>query len=141
MENFFKMIELPVLSISTVISSSFNTFAQEKPKAVMISKMHQKAVGKITAKSKVKKAMQVIINLEPDTISNLVLLTEISASSYKEDKRAAKFTEVIKALGGDSVWTDTAVIVIALRKGQSSKKRIILEPHMDTEQGVTKTTN
>jgi acetylornithine deacetylase/succinyl-diaminopimelate desuccinylase-like protein len=132
METFFKIRALSVLSMLTIISSSFNTFAQEKPKAVMMSKTHQQAISKITANPKVKKAMQTIIDLEPETMSNLVLLTEIPAPPYKEDKRAAKFAEMIKALGVDSIWTDTAGNVIALRKGQSGKKRIILEAHMDT---------
>ncbi len=132
MENFFKIIALPALSMLTVISLSYNTFAQEDPKPVTIAKQHQQTITKITANKKVKQAMQTIIDLEAETMSNLVLLTEIPAPPYKEDKRAAKFAEMIKAVGVDSVWMDTAGNVIALRKGQSGKKRIILEAHMDT---------
>jgi tripeptide aminopeptidase len=132
MKTLSKIVALPVCAMLIMISLSYNTYAQEKSQSATISKQHQQAVNRITANPKVKKAMQTIIDLEPETMSNLVLLTEIPAPPYKEDKRAAKFAEMIKALGVDSVWTDTAGNVIALRKGQSGKKRVLLEAHMDT---------
>jgi tripeptide aminopeptidase len=76
--------------------------------------------------------MQQIIDLEKETMSHHVVLTEIPSPPYKEDKRAAKFAELIKEAGVDSVWTDTAGNVLALRKGRTRKKRVVLEAHMDT---------
>jgi|GEM_PF-4584764 len=85
--------------------------------------------------------MQTIINLEPETIGTWCCLPNSQHRHIKRDKRAAKFAEMTEALGVDLVWTDTAFNVIGLRKAQSSKKRIILEPPMDTMQRVKKTIN
>jgi len=100
--------------------------------AVPVEKKYIAEIKKIASAPLVKKAMQNIIDLEKETMSNHVLLTEIPSPPYKEALRAAKFSEMLKAAGIDSIWTDTAGNVIALRKGRTRKKRVVLEAHMDT---------
>lgn len=109
-----------------------NAQESEQSAPVAIDKKYTAEIKKIAAAPLVKKAMQQILDLEKETMSNHVLLTEIPSPPYKEAKRAAKFAEMITAAGVDSVWTDTAGNVLALRKGRTRKKRVILEAHMDT---------
>jgi tripeptide aminopeptidase len=116
----------------TGIASTVTAQESEKTAVVTIDKKYTAEIKKIAAAPLVKKAMQQIVDLEKETMSNHVLLTEIPSPPYKEAKRAAKFAEMIKAAGIDSVWTDTAGNVLAFRKGRTGKKRVVLEAHMDT---------
>jgi tripeptide aminopeptidase len=104
----------------------------ELPKTAGIEKQYTADITKITNKAAVKKALQTIIDLEKETMSNHVLLTEIPAPPYKEKARGLKFAEMLKAAGVDSVWIDTAGNVIGLRKGKTGKKKVVLEGHLDT---------
>jgi acetylornithine deacetylase/succinyl-diaminopimelate desuccinylase-like protein len=82
----------------------------------------------------VKKAFQAISDMQPQTLSDHILLTEIPAPPFKETKRAEKYAEMMKAAGADSVWIDNVGNVIAKRrgKGRSAKKTVVLEGHLDT---------
>jgi tripeptide aminopeptidase len=59
-------------------------------------------------------------------------LNEIPAPPFKEEKRAAKFLEMLRAIGVDSVWIDEVGNVLGLVKGKSGKKTVLLEAHLDT---------
>jgi len=118
-----------LLTLGTIISVS----AQEEiTKNVPIAPQYTAEIKKITSAAKVKKAMQLIVDMEPETMKNLVTLQEIPAPPYKEKIRGEKFAEMLKAAGVDSIWTDTAGNVIALKKGKTRKKRVVLEGHLDT---------
>lgn len=97
-----------------------------------IDKRYQTEMKALSDQTVIKSAFKTIIDLEPETQKDLITLTEIPAPPYKEQKRAAKFMEMIKAIGADSVWTDAAGNVIALKKGKSGKKKVVLEAHLDT---------
>lgn len=86
----------------------------------------------IADKPVVKKALQTILDLEPQTLSNHILLTEIPAPPYKESVRAEKYATMLKEAGVDSVWIDNVGNVIGKRKGKGGKKTVVLEGHMDT---------
>jgi acetylornithine deacetylase/succinyl-diaminopimelate desuccinylase-like protein len=87
----------------------------------------------LAEKPAVKKAFQTIVEMEPQTRANHILLTEIPAPPYKEEVRAKQYATMLKAAGADSVWTDNAGNVIALRKGKGGGKRtVVLEGHLDT---------
>jgi len=105
---------------------------EELPKTAPIIQQYSADMKKITSKAVVKKALQSIIDMEKETMSNHVILTEIPAPPYKETARGIKFAEMLKAAGVDSIWTDTAGNVIGLRKGKTGKKKVVLEGHLDT---------
>ncbi|HMF70789.1 MAG TPA: M20/M25/M40 family metallo-hydrolase, partial [Flavitalea sp.] len=44
----------------------------------------------------------------------------------------AKFMEMMRAIGADSIWIDKAGNVLALIKGKTGKKTVMLEAHLDT---------
>ena len=104
---------------------------QQTPKVVIDKKYHEQ-IKALSDQPVIKSAFKAIMDLEPETHQNLITLTEIPAPPFKEQKRAEKFMEMIKAIGADSVWTDVAGNVIALKKGKTRKKKVVLEGHLDT---------
>lgn len=91
-----------------------------------------KELAKLSSHAKVKKAFATIADLEAETRANHILLTEIPAPPFKEEQRAEKFAEMLRAAGADSVWIDAAGNVIAKRKGTKGGKTILIEGHLDT---------
>lgn len=111
------------------------SFAQEVQgisNKVTAAAAYMKEVKGIAAKAAVKKAFQALVDLQPETLKDHILLTEIPAPPYKEMLRAKQYAEMMKAAGADSVWIDNVGNVIALRKGKTGKKTVVLEAHMDT---------
>lgn len=80
----------------------------------------------------VREAFQTIEELEDQTQRELIMLTEIPAPPFKEDARAAKYSEMLQTAGADSVWIDEVGNVIALRKGASGDRTVALDAHLDT---------
>jgi tripeptide aminopeptidase len=110
-------------------------YAQEETpeeKTAVAAKQYTQEVSTLAGKAPVKKALQTIVDLQPQTLEDHILLTEIPAPPYKETVRAKKYAEMLKAAGADSVWTDNAGNVIAKVKGRKGKKTVVLEGHMDT---------
>ena len=80
----------------------------------------------------VKKAFQLIESQKDRTLADHILLTEIEAPPFKEEKRAAQFFKMMKTIGVDSIWKDEVGNVLALRKGKKGGKVIALDAHLDT---------
>lgn len=77
-------------------------------------------------------AFQSIANMDAQTVKDLITLTQIPAPPFKEKLRGEKFKQMLKAAGADSIWTDPAGNVIALRKGRTRKRTVVIEGHLDT---------
>lgn len=99
---------------------------------VKIDKQYEKEIASLAKKKSVKEAFQTIEQLSPQATENLILLTEIPAPPFKEEKRAAKYAEMLKEYGADSVWIDGEGNAIGLRKGTRREKTVVLEAHIDT---------
>ena len=104
----------------------------QENKTVAADQQYIKDINDLAKKPVIISAFKNIIGLEPETQKNLITLTEIPAPPYKEQKRAARFMEMVKAIGADSIWTDAAGNVIAFKKGKTGKKKVVLEGHLDT---------
>lgn len=100
--------------------------------AVAVEKKYEKEVSSIAKNKQVGNALQFIQDNEPQALENLILLTEIPAPPFKEEKRSAKYAEMLKEYGADSVWIDEIGNAIGLRKGASGEKTVVLEAHLDT---------
>jgi tripeptide aminopeptidase len=101
-------------------------------KPVTAGKAYINQIAFLAAKPSVKKAFQTIVDLQPQTLADHILLTEIPAPPYKEMERAKQYAKMLKAAGADSVWIDNVGNVIAKRKGKTGKKVVVLEGHLDT---------
>ena len=127
-------------SISLVFVFSVYTFqvawSQDDPpseqKTAVVDKRYQNEIKSLAEQAVIKSAFKTIMDIESETMQDLITLNEIPAPPFKEQKRAEKFREMIKAAGLDSVWFDKAGNVIGLRKGKTGKKTVVLEGHLDT---------
>ncbi len=91
-----------------------------------------KSIKKLAQQKSIQKAFDHILQLEPQTKKDHILLTEIPAPNLLEAKKAAKFAELLKEAGADSVWIDKAGNTIALRKGTKRKRVVAINGHIDT---------
>ena len=107
---------------------SINIFAQKAE----IDKAYTKEIKNLTLEKQLEKAFQVIDELEPQSQSDLVLLTEIEAPPFKETKRALKYKEMLEEAGADRVWIDEVGNVLALKKGTKGGRTVALDAHLDT---------
>jgi tripeptide aminopeptidase len=103
-----------------------------KKEVVMAGKQYTDEIQTLAGKPNVKKALAMLEAQEPWTVKNLRMLTEIPAPPFMEQERGRVYTELLRTAGADSVWTDEVGNVVALRKGKSRKKKVVLEAHLDT---------
>jgi acetylornithine deacetylase/succinyl-diaminopimelate desuccinylase-like protein len=93
---------------------------------------YQQEIKTLASQPVVKAAFQAIVDQEPTTLQNLITLTQIPAPPFKEEARAAKFRQLLQQAGADSIWTDKAGNVLALRRGKTGQKTVVIEGHLDT---------
>jgi len=89
-------------------------------------------IARIAARSDVRRAFDTIRRLEPETVADLITLTEIPAPAFMEAERGRHYAEMLRKAGADSVWTDEVGNVIALRRGRTGSRRVVLNAHLDT---------
>ncbi|MEO8174520.1 MAG: M20/M25/M40 family metallo-hydrolase [Sediminibacterium sp.] len=101
-------------------------------KKITVVPAYQKEIKALAEQPVMRSAFQTIRDLEPQTIKDLITLTQIPSPPFKEKARAEKFRQMLREIGVDSIWTDAAGNVIALRRGKSGKKTVVIEGHLDT---------
>lgn len=113
---------------------SINLFAQEEDagRTAIIEPKYQNELNDLSKNKQIQAAFQSIVAQNKQNIDELIVLTEIPAPPFKEDKRAARFMQLLKDAGVDSIWIDKVGNVIALRKGKDSKRTVVLDAHTDT---------
>lgn len=105
---------------------------EEISRKITVDANYQKEIKALAEQPVIRSAFQTILDLEPQTIRDLVMLTQIPSPPFKEKLRAEKFKQMLQAIGVDSIWTDAAGNIIALRKGKSGKRTVVIEGHLDT---------
>jgi len=96
------------------------------------NKKIQKEVQKLGAQKTVKEAFKIIDNIEKETTQDHINLTEIPAPPFQEAERATHLKMLLEKAGADKVWIDEEGNVLALRKGSSGEKVVVLDAHIDT---------
>ena len=111
-----------------------NTHAQEEEtgRSAKASTQYIQEVDRLAKHKQLQKALQSIVAQNKQNRDELIMLTEIPAPPFKEEKRAARFATVLKDAGADSVWIDKVGNVIALRKGKNARRCVALDGHLDT---------
>lgn len=112
------------------VQSSFGQAG--KAERVRLQKKYVDEIATLASHPKLLEAFTLINDLEPETRKEHILLTEIPAPPFKEEKRAKKFAELLQQIGVDRVWIDEVGNVLALRKGVKGGKTILVEAHLDT---------
>ncbi len=117
-----------LIALLFVTFLSVNLHAQKAE----VEKAYTKEIKNLTLEKQLEKAFQVIDELEAQSQSDLVLLTEIEAPPFKETKRALKYKEMLEEAGADRVWIDEVGNVLALKKGTKGGRTVALDAHLDT---------
>ena len=121
------MIKRIITSIFTLLCCLTHVLSQTP-----VAKEYTHQVEKLSKDKAIKTALTHITTLEPQTLKDLVLLTEIPAPPFEESERANKFKSMLEEAGADKVWIDKVGNVLALRKGSKGEKVIALDAHIDT---------
>lgn len=108
---------------------SVNLFAQEE---FVIDDAFKEEIKELYDHPKIQKAFQVILDIDDKTVDNHIILTEVPAPPFKEDKRGVKFKEMIRGFGFDKIWTDEVGNVLALKNGKKGNRTVALDAHLDT---------
>ncbi len=122
MSSMFKHITILVLFIFSIQLSAQNP----------IDKKYSRELARLADNSKIQYALNHVLELEPTTREDHIMLTEIPAPLNMERERAEKFLDLLKQSGADSVWIDKAGNAIALRRGTKGEKLVAINGHMDT---------
>jgi acetylornithine deacetylase/succinyl-diaminopimelate desuccinylase-like protein len=93
---------------------------------------HEAEIREIAARPDIERAFEVIMELEPRTREDLIMLTEIPAPPFAEEKRAKKYAEMLRQAGSVEVEIDEEGNVVARRRGTSGEKVVALAAHLDT---------
>jgi len=86
----------------------------------------------ILADASVRAGMQHILDIEPQSLRDLIELTEIPAPPFDERPRALRFAEMLRAAGLTDVTIDEAGNAIGRRPGKSGTRVIGYSAHLDT---------
>ncbi len=86
----------------------------------------------LKADSRVAEALAHVMTIEPRARRDLIELTEIPAPPFKEEKRAARFAEMLREAGLTDVYIDEAGNAIGRRPGTKGDKVIAYSGHLDT---------
>ena len=126
------LLSLVLINITAQVTAQDQDEDLQYNITVPVGMQFQNEVKALAKKPVIISSFKKIIDMEPETYKNLITLTEIPAPPFKEQKRADKVREMINAIGADSIWTDAVGNVIALKKGRSGKRTVVLDAHLDT---------
>ena len=101
----------------------------EKP-ALMAA--YQGEVVTLVEQPAVKGALDHIVGQNAQNIRDLIELTEIPAPPFGEEKRGARFAEMLRAAGLRDVTIDDVGNVIGRRPGTRGERTVALGAHLDT---------
>ena len=93
---------------------------------------HDAEIREIAARPEIERAFESIMKLEPRTREDHIMLTEIPAPPFAEEKRAQKYAEMLRQAGSVEVEIDKEGNVVARRRGTSGEKVVALAAHLDT---------
>ncbi|MBQ1908245.1 MAG: M20/M25/M40 family metallo-hydrolase [Firmicutes bacterium] len=91
-----------------------------------------KVIETLAAKDEVKKVLEHIHAHEKETLDEQLELVAIKSPSRHEEKRAARFFEMMSAAGLDEVRMDSVGNVIGVLKGTGNGPTVVISGHMDT---------
>ena len=90
------------------------------------------AQSSTAANPQVRRALEYIKTIEPETIAEQIKTCEIPAPPFKEERRAAYYQQRFTELGLKNVRIDKEGNVIGERPGASNAPTLVLAAHLDT---------
>ncbi|MGH7480999.1 MAG: M20/M25/M40 family metallo-hydrolase [Longimicrobiales bacterium] len=90
-------------------------------------------VRALRADARVQQAFDYLHRTDERALEELIALTEIPAPPFGEERRAARYAEMLRDAGADSVWIDDEGNVLALRRGNVlGGSAVAMGGHLDT---------
>jgi acetylornithine deacetylase/succinyl-diaminopimelate desuccinylase-like protein len=93
---------------------------------------YDREMSDLAARPEIQKAFQIVVELEPQTEKDLIELTEIPAPPFKEEKRAARYAEMLREAGMPKVEIDGVGNVITRFRGTTGAETVAVVAHLDT---------
>jgi acetylornithine deacetylase/succinyl-diaminopimelate desuccinylase-like protein len=86
----------------------------------------------LASRPEIQKAFQIVVELEPQTEKDLIELTQIPAPPFQEEKRAARYREMLREAGMPGVEIDEVGNVVTRWKGNAGRETVAMVAHLDT---------
>jgi acetylornithine deacetylase/succinyl-diaminopimelate desuccinylase-like protein len=100
--------------------------------AQTVEPQYARQVDALASNPAVREAFARVEALDPWGLERLLELTQIPSPPFGEAARAARYAELLREAGADSVWTDEEGNVLGLRKGRRGRRTVALDGHLDT---------
>lgn len=97
-----------------------------------VSEPVKQSISSLLADSKVKKVLDYLQADEDQTLKQNIILTEIPAPPFHEEKKAHAFLEMMKQAGIADAYIDKEGNAIGIRKGSGKGPLVVLDAHLDT---------
>ncbi len=97
-----------------------------------VADRYEREIAALSVDPRVGAALEHVVSIEPRSHRDLVELTEIPAPPFKEDRRAARFAELLREAGLADVAIDEVGNAIGRRPGRSGERTIAYSAHLDT---------
>ncbi len=97
-----------------------------------VAERYEREIAALSVDPRVGAALEHVVSIEPRSHRDLVELTEIPAPPFKEDRRAARFAELLREAGLADVAIDEVGNAIGRRPGRSGERTIAYSAHLDT---------
>ncbi len=97
-----------------------------------VAERYEREIAALSVDPRVGAALEHVVSIEPRSRRDLVELTEIPAPPFKEDRRAARFAELLREAGLADVAIDEVGNAIGRRPGRSGERTIAYSAHLDT---------
>lgn len=115
-----------------IVLTLVNMLAASQAAEYEIAGRYTDAITTLQQHPRVKTALEHIVELEPRSLTDLIELTEIPAPPFQEDRRAARFAELLREAGLEHVSIDAAGNAIGRRPGRTGTRVIGYSAHLDT---------
>ncbi len=89
-------------------------------------------IAAVARHARVQRAFRYLEQTEAAAIRDLITITQTPAPPFKENERARKFAEMLRASGADTVYIDSVGNVIGVRRGQRRGRVVAIAGHLDT---------
>lgn len=130
--NLLRNTSCRMLSVLIIGSAWAATATSQDLMTADVAEQYRQEVAVIRDNEKFKTAMEHIVAIEPQSRRDLIELTEIPAPPFEEDKRAARFAEMLREAGLTDVSIDDVGNAIGRRPGKSGDRVVGYSAHLDT---------
>ena len=97
-----------------------------------VERVYTTEIAEIMDNRRVRRGMDHIFSIEPQSRRDLIELTEIPAPPFGEEARGARFAEMLREAGLTDVTTDEVGNIIGRRPGTIGGRVVAYAAHLDT---------